>query len=168
MKPAVLLRDYRDSDIPELVNLANNKNVSRYLVYTFPYPYTVPDAEWWIQTGATENGAITRALEFEGRLVGSIGMTPQAGWKSHSAEIGYWVGEPYWGKGLASCALAAMTELAADSLGYQRLIAPVLGPNKASMRVLEKCGYGLEGVLRSDVYKNGTYYDIYHYARNFR
>ncbi|MEM9531738.1 MAG: GNAT family protein [Pseudomonadota bacterium] len=162
----IKVRDYREADIPALVELANNENVSRYLVYTFPYPYTLADARWWIDTGASENGSVTKAIEFEGAFVGSVGITPDRGWKSHSAEIGYWVGEPYWGQGIATQALRTLTSHAFRELGFQRLIAPVLSPNKASMAVLEKCGYACEGVLRSDVYKSDTYYDIHHYAKN--
>lgn len=162
----ITLRSYREADIPTLVELANNENVSRYLVYTFPYPYTLEDAQWWVATGASANGAVTKAIELEGVLVGSVGITPDQGWKKHSAEIGYWVGERYWGQGIATRALREMTHIAFHELGFQRLVAPVLGPNRVSMAVLEKCGYVCEGILRSDVCKSDTYYDIHHYAKN--
>ena len=162
----VHLRSYQETDIPRLVELANNKNVSRYLIYTFPYPYTTQDAQWWVRIGAKENGAITKAIEFEGEFVGSVGLQPRNGWKSHSAEIGYWVGQPYWGKGIATQALQAMTQMAFENLSFRRLVAPVLSPNIKSMKVLEKCGYKLEGILRAEVHKNNAFYDIHHYARN--
>lgn len=161
----IRLRAYATSDIPRLVQLANNKNVSRYLVYTFPYPYTKRDAIWWVDKGAQENGAVTKAIEFNNEFVGSVGIQPQAGWKSHTAEIGYWIAEPYWGKGIATEALRQMTNLGMRELGLRKLFAPVLAPNIASMRVLEKCGYVVEGVLRQEVYKDGVYYDIHHFAK---
>lgn len=68
--PMIALREYTDSDIDRLVELANNENVSRYLVSTFPFPYTMEDAAWWIATGSKHNGAITRVIEYQGLFVG--------------------------------------------------------------------------------------------------
>ena len=163
----ITLRDYVIADADRFAELANNENVSRYLIYTFPYPYTKQDAEWWIKTGSRMNNSVTRIIEYRGELVGTVGITPQTGWKAHSAEIGYWVGEAYWGKGIATEALRMMSELAFTTLKYRKLFAPVLGPNKASMRVLEKCGYQLEGVLKHEVLKSGQYFDGHHYAKFF-
>ena len=162
----VRLRAYRASDIPRLVELANNKNVSRYLIYTFPFPYTEQDAEWWVSTGARENGAVTKVIEFHDLFVGSAGIQPQSGWKDHSGEIGYWVGESYWGNGIATEALRQMTQIGFEELGLRKLFAPVLSPNVGSMKVLEKCGYEREGVLKAEVHKDDTYYDIHHFAIN--
>ena len=81
------------------------------------------------------------------------------------AEIGYWVGQEYWGLGIATEALSKMTELALAQLHYTKLFAPVLKPNRASMRVLEKNHYRLEGVLKKEVMKHGQYFDICHYAK---
>ncbi|MCH8010780.1 MAG: GNAT family N-acetyltransferase [Candidatus Marinimicrobia bacterium] len=143
----------------------NNENVSRYLVYTFPYPYTKQDAEWWIEIGSKANGSVTKVIEYRGEFVGGVGIKPQTGWKSHLAEIGFWVGEEYWGKGITSEALRTMSDLVFSTMKYKKLFAPVLGPNKASMRVLEKCEYNLEGVLKREVFKGGQYSDVYHYAK---
>ena len=161
----ITLRDYEPSDAARLVLLANNKNVSRYLVDTFPYPYTQQDAEWWITTGATADDTVTKVIQYNGEFVGSVGITPQVGWKSHVAEIGYWIGEAYWRQGITTAALTLMTDHALSALHYQKLFAPVLGPNKASMKVLEKCGYELEGILKREVSKDGQYFDLYHYAK---
>jgi RimJ/RimL family protein N-acetyltransferase len=162
----ITLRDYSETDLDRLVQLANNINVSRYLVYTFPYPYTQEDAVWWLQTGCRQHGAINKVIDYQGEFAGAIGITPGTGWKSHQAEIGYWIAEPYWGKGIATAALRDMTQTAFTVLGYKKLYAPVLAPNKASMRVLEKCGYRQEGFLKDEVYKDGGYFDVYHYARH--
>lgn len=161
----IKLREYTISDIEPLLALANNKKVSRYLVYTFPYPYTRADAEWWVTTGATADGAIPRVIEYQGEFIGSVGITLQAGWRDHLAEIGYWLGEPYWGQGIATSAVQMMTEYAFSGLKLQKLYAPILAPNTASMRVVKKCGYKLEGVLKREVYRNGQYYDIHHFAK---
>ena len=161
----IKLRDYAPSDLDRLVELANNRNVSRYLVYTFPYPYTEADGRWWLSIGSLENGAITKGIEYRGNLVGTVGITPQIGWRSHLAEIGYWIGEEYWGLGIASSALQQMTDLAFANQGYSKLFAPVLAPNCASARVLEKNGYECEGILKQEVVKDGEFFDIRQYAK---
>jgi RimJ/RimL family protein N-acetyltransferase len=162
----IILREYADTDLKRLVALADNKNVSRYLVSAFPYPYTKSDGEWWIATGSKQNGAVTRAIEYRGLFVGSVAITPQGGWRDHLGEIGYWVGEEYWGKGIASAALNRMTDYGFEELRLRRLYAPVLAPNTASMKVLTKCGYTLEAILKSDVRKDGIYFDIHQFARH--
>ena len=162
----IALREFAGSDLDRLVQLANNENVSRYLVSTFPYPYTRADAAWWIGTGSKQNGAITRVIEFQGLFVGSVGITPQSGWRDHLGEIGYWVAEDYWGKGIAAAALREMTEYGFDRKDFRKLYAPVLAPNIASMRVLEKCGYEREAILRNEVQKGGSYFDIHQFARH--
>lgn len=162
----IALREYADSDLERLVQLANNENVSRYLVYTFPYPYTRNDAEWWISTGSKQNGTIARVVEYQGLFVGSVGITPQGGWREHLAEIGYWVGEDYWGKGIATAALSQMTEYGFKTRNIRKLYATALAPNIPSMRVLEKCGYQREGILKGEVQKNGSYFDTHHFARH--
>ncbi len=161
----VKLRDYEESDSNRLVMLANNENVSRYLIYTFPYPYTKRDADWWILTGTQENGAVNKVIEYNGKFVGGIGIIPQTGWRSHIAEIGYWVGEAFWGKGIATVALGQMTEYVFLELKFRKLFGPVLEPNRASMRVLEKNNYLLEGILKQEVVRHNQYFDIYHYAK---
>lgn len=160
----IKLRDYKKEDIDQLVQLANNKNVSRYLIDTFPFPYTKEDAIWWIETGHKENGAVTKVIEFNNELVGSIGITPQTGWRSHIAEIGYWLGENYWGQSIASAALKEMIQQVFAEKQFNKLIAPVLEPNKVSMRVLEKNGFKLEGILQQEVQKDGQYYDVHHWS----
>jgi [ribosomal protein S5]-alanine N-acetyltransferase len=162
---AIQLRDYCVADASRLVELANNVKVSRYLRETFPFPYALADAEWWIAVGAQAEGVLTQVIEFHGEFVGSVGIVAQLGWRAHLAEIGYWLGEPYWGQGIATEALGQMSAIAFATQRYRKLFAPVLAPNVASMRVLEKCGYQLEGVLRQEVCKQGQYFDLYYYAK---
>jgi [ribosomal protein S5]-alanine N-acetyltransferase len=162
----ISLREYSQTDLERLVTLANNQSVSRYLVSTFPYPYTRADAEWWIASGSKQNGAITRVIENDGLFVGSVGITPQSGWRDHVAEIGYWVAEEHWGKGIATMALRQMTDYGFSQRNLRKLSAPVLAPNVASMKVLEKCGYQREGILKNEVQKGGTYFDTHHFARH--
>ncbi|MEO0425063.1 MAG: GNAT family N-acetyltransferase [Pseudomonadota bacterium] len=162
----MILREFLESDLERLVELANNRKVSRYLIDTFPYPYTPADARWWISEGCKANEAISRVITLEGgELMGAVGLTPQQGWRAHIAEIGCWVAEPFWGRGIATQAVTVMTEAAFATHGFRRLIAPVLAPNAASARVLEKCGYRCEGRLQEEVKRDGVFYDILHYAR---
>lgn len=160
------LRDYLASDIETLAALANNEHVSRYLIDTFPYPYTRDDAEFWIFSGSKEKGAVTKVICRDGAFVGSVGLAPQTGWRSHCAEVGYWLGKDYWGKGIAATALGLISDYAFDKCGFKKLFAPVIAENLASMRVLGKCGYSLEGVLKNEVFKHGRYYDIHLFAKS--
>lgn len=161
----VYLREYADSDLDRLVHLANDENVSQHLVYTFPYPYTRADAEWWIGTGSKQNGRIARVVEYHGVFVGTVGITPQSGWREHLGEIGYWLGQDYWGRGIATAAVQQMTDYGFSNRHFRKLYATVLAPNIASMSVLEKCGYQREGILKNEVQKGGAYFDTHHFAR---
>jgi ribosomal-protein-alanine N-acetyltransferase len=162
----IVLREFVPSDLERLVYLANNENVARYLVYTFPHPYTTTDAEWWIGTGSKQDGAITRVIEYQGLFVGSVGITPQSGWRDHLGEIGYWVAEAHWGKGIATAALSQMTDYGFNNRKFRKLYAPVLAPNVASMRVLEKCGYKREAILKHEVQKGGIYFDTHQFVQH--
>jgi ribosomal-protein-alanine N-acetyltransferase len=162
----IVLREFATADVDRLVSLANNENVSRYLAYTFPYPYTKADAEWWINSGSKQNGAITRVIEVQGLFVGSIGISPQTGWRNHIGEIGYWIAEDHWGKGIASMALRQMTDYAFSSLRFRKLYASVLAPNTTSMNVLKKCGFMPEAILKEEVQKHGRYFDLHLFSRH--
>jgi ribosomal-protein-alanine N-acetyltransferase len=159
----ITLREHTWSDRERLAELANNERVSRYLRDTFPHPYRLTDAEWWLRAGSTEGGAITRVIEYQGQLVGGVGIKPQSGWRSHLGEIGYWVGEAYWRRGIGTAALAQMTAQA-FALSFRKLYAPVMAPNVASMRILGKCGYTCEGILKDEVTKHDRVYDIHQFA----
>ncbi|MCB1924813.1 MAG: GNAT family N-acetyltransferase [Gammaproteobacteria bacterium] len=159
------LRDYRDDDAARLVQLANNPKVSRFLIDTFPYPYAIEDAEWWVREGCLGLGMITKVIDVDGTFVGSVGLTLQTGWRSHTAEVGYWLGEAYWGQGLATLALQRMCEQAFAEMRLRKVYAPVLAPNIASMRVLQKCGFTKVGVMVDDVVKQGRFFDVHHFER---
>jgi len=98
-------------------------------------------------------------------FAGVIGVSVGEYQHSRCAELGYWLGEEYWGKGIASDSLTQMTEYIFSSTKIVRLFAPVFDPNKASMRVLEKCGYKLEGVLEKGIFKNGEFFNEHMFAR---
>ncbi len=153
----VVLREFDQSDAPKLVELANNLNVARYLVDTFPHPYTDEDAKWWVSTGS--KSGITKVIQYNGEFVGSVGAMPDINERRFSASIGYWVGQPFWGKGIASQALSILTNEVFATTDIIRISASVYHPNRASMRVLEKSGYVREAVLKAAVFKNDEFYD---------
>lgn len=111
---------------------------------------------------ATDNNF---AIDVEGELAGGIGLDPFGGEKRLVAHIGYWLGRPFWGRGIATAACAALTNEALTRRDFVRLETAVYAPNAASMRVLEKCGYACEGVMRKAVFKHGVILDAYLYAK---
>jgi len=157
------LREFVQDDIHSIVKHASNFNVSRYLTSKFPYPYKTEDAEWWINVGSKIG--LHKAIDFDGECIGGIGITFGEDEHQYTSLIGYWLGESHWGKGIATKALSIMTAEAFSGNKIVRLYAPVYSPNKASMRVLEKCGYILEGILVKSVYKNDSFMDEHIYAR---
>jgi len=159
----VELRDFKKDDNSLLVQHLNNERVIQYLTSRIPYPFTVEDATWWIDIGSKEG--ITKAIEVRGKLVGVIGVSFGENQHSRCAEIGYWLGEEYWGQGIATNSVLQMTQYVFSNTEVVRLFAPVFDPNKASMNVLEKCGYKLEGILEKRVYKNGEFFDEFLYAK---
>lgn len=159
----IILRDYKSSDIDSIHSLLNNYDVSRFLSSRIPFPYSRDDAVWWVEIGSKNE--ITRAIEFNGQLAGIVGVARGLDENARCGEVGYWLGQPFWGKGLATLAVSEMTEMIFKDTDIVRLFAPIYGPNKASMHVAEKCGYQFEGIAKKAVYKDGRFYDEYIFAR---
>lgn len=157
------LREYRDSDIPLLVEYLNNPRVTQYLTSSIPEPYTEADATWWVSEGS--KSSIVKAIECDGVFVGTIGVQPGSFERAHTGEIGYWLGEVHWGKGLATQAISTMTNTIFETTDIIRLFAPVFAPNEASQRVLVKCGYHREAVQEKASFKHGVFYDSHVYVR---
>jgi ribosomal-protein-alanine N-acetyltransferase len=171
--PGGTIRPWLATDAAALARLADNRAVWRNLRDGFPNPYSKKDARAWIK-GVTRmvpqmHFAILAGAEAgvgKGMdLVGGIGLILQSDIHAGSAEIGYWLGEPYWGRGIMSGALAAFTVFAFSEFRLRRLYAQVLEWNPASMRVLEKCGYAREGRLRKSAWKDGVVADEVLFAR---
>jgi ribosomal-protein-alanine N-acetyltransferase len=159
-----LLRPWRVGDEASLVRYANNRNVSRNLRDRFPYPYTAADADEWIKLAGAQTRPTSFAIVVEGEAVGGTGIELGTDIFRRSAEIGYWLGEPFWGRGIATEVLRAMTEYAFAHFDICRLEAGVFDWNPASARVLEKAGYTLEGRARLGVIKDGRLGDRLLYA----
>jgi [ribosomal protein S5]-alanine N-acetyltransferase len=161
----VTLRRWRKDDRERLAQLANNRNVSINLRDVFPFPYTLADAKAWIAHCEARPGTPTQfAIAIESQLVGGIGFEPLSGVYRICADIGYWIAEPYWGRGIATAALLDASRRAFAEFPLERLEARVFAWNPASMRVLEKAGYQMEGRMRHSVIKDGQVIDSVIYA----
>jgi len=160
------VRPWRASDAESIVRHANNVNVARHLRDRFPSPYTRRDAKAFLAHAARREGSgANLAVEVDGEAAGAVGFIVGADVERYSAEIGYWLGEAHWGRGIMTEALTLVTEDAFMRLNLLRLFAVPFADNTASARVLEKAGYVREGVLRSGCVKFGVARDQLLYAR---
>ena len=160
-----VLREWRFSDCNSLAENANNVKVWNNVMDHFPYPYTKQDAFDYISMVHLLPGPPMRfAIEIDGKAVGSIGFGSEGDIERITAEIGYWLGEAYWGKGVMPKVIKAVTEYAFETFPFQKLYALVFDYNQASMHVLEKVGYTLEAVLHKAAVKNGKIIDFYYYS----
>jgi RimJ/RimL family protein N-acetyltransferase len=146
------------------VRHADNRNVWLNVRDTFPSPYTINDARAWIEVATRTLRDQVWAIDIAGFAVGGIGLHPDEDVHRYNAEIGYWLGEEYWGKGVATEAVRAITRHAHEVRGLVRVYAAVFSWNRASIRVLEKCGYDFEGTLRMSAFKAGRFVDQELYA----
>ncbi len=160
----IQLRSFTENDIPLMAMLANNEKVSRNMRDGFPHPYTLEDAKGFIWICRQQDPVIALAIEFDDEYVGNIGVSIGNDVYRKSAEIGYFIGEPYWNKGIATMAVDLMIDYAFGKLGLARLHTGIFEYNPASMRVLEKCGFQKEGVFIKSVFKNGRLWNEHRYA----
>jgi RimJ/RimL family protein N-acetyltransferase len=159
-----LIREWRRDDEEALVRHANNPNVSRNMRDRFPRPYTLDDAHWWIAHTSAQKPPTNFALVVDGEAAGGIGFLMQEDVARRSAEIGYWLGEAHWGRGIATDAVRAMCDHIFTNFDVCRIYATVFESNPASWRVLEKSGFVFEGRLRKAVTKSGATIDALMYA----
>jgi ribosomal-protein-alanine N-acetyltransferase len=160
------VRSYRGSDAKSLALHANNRKIWVNLRDAFPHPYALKDARRFISAALAGNPETHFAIAVEGQAVGGIGFGLHADVERISAEIGYWLGESFWGRGITTEALRAMTAYAVREHSLTRLYAVPFQWNSASFRVLEKAGYLLEGTMRRSAIKDGRIIDqrLYAYA----
>lgn len=159
-----LIRPWRRGDRAALVRQADNRRVWLLLRDQFPHPYTPADADAWLAHVAQQRPVTSFAIAVGGEAAGGIGVAPQPDVHRRSAEIGYWLGEAFWNRGIMTAAVRAFTTYAFDAYDLIRIYAGVFSSNPASMRVLEKAGYTREGVLRRSVVKDGQVLDQILYA----
>ncbi len=160
-----LLRPYAPGDVDALQVEAGALDVARWMTRAFPHPYTLQDARDWIGRAAAESPTDNFAIEVDGALAGGVGIRPLRYESEGVAEFGYWLGRRSWGKGIASEAAGLLAAHAFGERGLRRLEAYVFAPNVASARVLEKCGFVREGILRRAVTdREGQILDAWLYA----
>ncbi len=159
-----IIRPFRLDDAASLAHHANDRGVWRNLRDLFPHPYTLQDAHAWLERSAREPYSAF-AIEVDGAAVGAIGFEAKADVYRHTAEIGYWLGRAYWGRGITSEAIDAFARQLFATRDLMRLEAGVYAWNPASMRVLEKAGFEREACMRKAAFKDGQYVDVLLYAR---
>lgn len=173
MKPAslrftdgvVTLRKFRRNDKYRMAEIANNMKIAVSLRDAFPYPYSLEDARKFINMCLRVKPYQVFAIEFEGEYVGNIGLHKQDDVYRKTAELGYFIGEQYWNRGITTRAVNLICEYGFRELDVIKIFSGVFSFNTASQRVLEKCGFEREAVLKSSVIKNGKIYDEYRYAK---
>ncbi len=158
------VRSWRFDDTRSLVKHADNRNVWWNLRDRFPHPYTPDNARKWVAYAIAANPEVDFAIEFGGEAVGGIGFTLGVGEERHSAEVGYWLGEGVWGRGIATAALSSVTTFASERFDLWRIFAVPFSDNAASIRVLEKAGFHKEGLMRCSAVKEGRIRDQCLYA----
>jgi RimJ/RimL family protein N-acetyltransferase len=168
--PGGRIRSWRVGDEPSLARHANSRNIWLNVRDRFPHPYTLAAAEGWVAMASTAAPETQFAIEVSGEAAGGIGLFLQEDVERYSAEIGYWLGEAYWGQGITTKAVGRFTEWAFENFELCRIYASVFAWNEASCRVLEKAGYQLEGRLRQSGVKDGRVVDglLYATVREFR
>ncbi|PSN62629.1 acyl-CoA N-acyltransferase, partial [Corynespora cassiicola Philippines] len=167
--PRLTYRPMHPQDAPWMVQHAGPPSITKFMSLSFAHPYTLAHAETWI--GMNLAPPITHFVICERDRpdvpIGGIGIKPGADVQTHAAEVGYWVGEPFQGRGYVTEGVEALAEWAFGVReGTKRLWAGVFSGNDASMRVLKKCGYEEEGVMRGHVEKHGVTRDLHLFGLN--
>ena len=162
----VELREWKENDAEALSALLNNKRILDNLRDGLPYPYTKKDALWYIKSclNADKDKQFCFAIIYNGEVVGSIGLFRQENIHFKTAELGYYIGVEYWGKGITTEAVRLACKHVFDSTDIVRIYAEPFADNIGSCRVLEKNGFVPEGVLRKNAFKNDTFRDMKLYA----
>jgi|KBSMisStandDraft_5_1062788.scaffolds.fasta_scaffold247549_2 ribosomal-protein-alanine N-acetyltransferase len=160
-----VLRAWWKSDAASLVEHANNRNVARHLRDRFPHPYTRAHAAAFLGHVAGADITTNFAIVVDDMAVGGIGYIRGSDVERFSAEVGYWLGEAYWGRGIMTDALTHLTRHLFEDVKLLRAFALPLADNQGSSRVLEKAGYQREALLRASCVKYGQPRDQYLYAR---
>jgi RimJ/RimL family protein N-acetyltransferase len=160
-----VVRSWRIEDAPSLVRHANNPRIARNLRDAFPHPYAPADAEAFLRANVGATPEVNFAIAVDEEAIGGIGLRLGTDVERRSAELGYWLSEEYWGRGITTAAVRAVTAHAISAHGLTRVFATPFEGNAASCRVLEKAGYVLEGTLRRSVIKDGRVLDKHLYAR---
>ncbi len=158
----VTLRDFKTSDVGRLVDILNQPSVTQFLSTKIPSPYTKEDAIWWIEEGSKEG--FIRAVEYDGELVGGIGVNPGNFEYERAGEVGYWLCSSHWRKGIMRDALRQIIALTFSNTSIERIFACVFSSNLASQKLLLDAGFKQEAILQRAIFKNGRFYDSHIFA----
>jgi RimJ/RimL family protein N-acetyltransferase len=156
-----LLRNFILDDVDSLHKYANNYSISKFMRDSFPYPYTKEDAEQWIYFSMNNPTSQILAIADDKEIIGGLSATRQIDIHRFTAEVGFWIAEPFWNKGIVSKALKTFCNYLFAEFDFNRLFANVFENNFASQRVLEKTGFTLEGTHKKSVYKENKFIDHY-------
>lgn len=160
------IRPWRMEDAPDLAAALNNRRVQDNLRDGLPYPYTEDNAREFIRAmlHADKHTVFAFAVTADDRTVGSIGVFRQTNIHVHTAEMGYYIAEPFWGRGLGTDAVKQASRWVFENTDILRIFAEPFAYNLASCRILEKNGFLCEGTLRSNAVKNGRVMDMKMYS----
>ena len=162
----ITLVPWEERFIPQVAKYANNPHIAANLRDVFPWPYTEADADWFVRDcmALDGQGVLFRAIDLDGQAVGSISVTVGSDVYRRSGELGYWLAEPFWGRGIMTEAVGRICREAFSAFDLVRIFAEPYAANIASRRVLEKAGFRQEGLLRQSVCKKGEILDSCIYA----
>lgn len=162
----MIIRKWEMADAKDLAKALSNKKVQDNLRDGLPYPYTEQDGEYYITSmlEADENDTFAFAIIVDGKVAGSIGVFRQGNIHMLTAELGYYIGEEYWGRGIMTKAVKQICEYVFEHSDIIRIYAEPFSYNIASCRVLEKAGFQYEGTLRNNAIKNGKVLDMKMYS----
>lgn len=161
----VTLRSLHLSDKTRMALLANNKNIWDNVRDAFGHPYSEKNAEDFILRQSKSDTEKVFAINYRSEFCGLIGLILQKDIYRKSAEVGYWIGEPFWGKGIATKAIELITTYAFDEMKLIRIYAGIFEYNIGSMRVLEKNGFQKEGISKKAIFKNEKFWDEHRYGK---
>lgn len=162
--PNCVVRPFRAGDEYSLATSANHREIWRNLKDTFPHPYTLDNARFWVAENLAQTPPQHMAIAFDGKVVGGIGIELKSDIWRYSAELGYWLAPEYWGRGLMTGVLRAVVEYAFATFDINRLWAGAFVWNPGSVRVLEKAGFVYEARLQKSAFKDGEFVDEVIYA----
>lgn len=160
---AFTLRQWEKSDIHSLAEYLDNRKIWDNCRDSLPHPYTVKDAEMFVQFTSSKEGKYNYCIEVNNEAAGNISFTKGTDVERYNAELGYWLAEPHWNKGIMTRALEDAIKAAFHHTDIIRIYAVVYENNPASMRVLEKTGFRKCGIHRKACFKNGEFIDCHYY-----
>lgn len=161
-----VLRKWRLTDAKDLAAALNNEKILNILRDGLPFPYTEKDAADYITAmlSADENSTFAYAITLDDRAIGSIGAFRQSNIHCKTAELGYYLAEEYWGKGIMTNSIKQLCNTVFKTADILRIYAEPFSHNIGSRRALEKAGFSLEGIMKNNAVKNGRVLDMAMYA----